>query len=145
WTVTHVAPDGGLARLGARHVISSAPMRSLVRGLSPHVSGTALAAANSLKYRDFLTVVLIVRDRDRFSDNWIYIHDPSGLVGRMQNFKAWSSEMVADASLNCYGLEYFCFEGDGLWNSSDEQLIERAKSEIAKIGLASPMDVVDGC
>jgi len=145
WTVTHVAPDGGLARLGARHVISSAPMRSLVRGLSPHVSGTALAAANSLKYRDFLTVVLIVRDRDRFSDNWIYIHDPSVLVGRIQNFKSWSSEMVPDASLNCYGLEYFCFEGDGLWNSSDEQLIERAKSEIAKIGLASPVDVVDGC
>src|SRR5580704_9502591 len=102
-------------------------------------------AAESLRYRDFLTVVLIVRDKDAFNDNWIYIHDPSVLVGRIQNFKAWSPEMVPDPAMACYGLEYFCFEGDGLWNASDAELIERGKREMAQIGLADAADVVDGC
>src|SRR5262249_26823430 len=105
----------------------------------------ALAAANSLKYRDFLTVMLILRDRQLFDDNWIYIHDPSVKVGRVQNFKSWSPEMVPDPSMCCYGLEYFCFEGDGLWTSSDEGLIHQAKTELEQIGLAKAGDVLDGC
>ena len=104
-----------------------------------------LQAANGLRYRDFLTVVLMLKDRQVFDDNWIYIHDPSVKVGRIQNFKSWSPEMVPDPSMTCYGLEYFCFEGDGLWNSSDADLIERGKQELAKIGLAKPEDVLDGC
>jgi protoporphyrinogen oxidase len=90
-------------------------------------------------------VALIVRDRDQFNDNWIYIHDPSVKVGRVQNFKSWSPELVPDQSLNCYGLEYFCFEGDGLWNSSDSDLVALAKRELAQIGLTQPEDVLDGC
>ena len=82
---------------------------------------------------------------DRFNDNWIYIHDSSVQVGRVQNYKSWSPEMVPDPQFCCYGLEYFCFDGDGLWNSKDEALIELAKSEISKIGLGAAEDVVDGC
>ena len=92
-----------------------------------------------------ITVSLILKDRQQFDDNWIYIHDPSVKVGRIQNFKSWSPELVPDESMNCYGMEYFCFEGDGLWNSSDGDLIRRAKEELAQIGLADPEDVVDGC
>jgi protoporphyrinogen oxidase len=120
-------------------------MRSLVRGLSPQVSERALLAAESLKYRDFLTVMLILKERHMFDDNWIYIHDPSVKVGRIQNFRSWSSEMVPDPEKACYGLEYFCFEHDGLWDSLDEDLIELAKRELVKIGLARVGDVVDGC
>jgi protoporphyrinogen oxidase len=145
WTVTHVGQDGQPSTTTAQHVISSAPIRELVGGLSPAPSHAARTAAASLRYRDFLTVVLIVRDKDAFSDNWIYIHDPSVLVGRIQNFKAWSPEMVPDPAMACYGLEYFCFEGDGLWNASDAELIERGKREMAQIGLADAADVVDGC
>jgi protoporphyrinogen oxidase len=89
--------------------------------------------------------VLILKDREVFSDNWIYIHDPSVKVGRVQNFKSWSPEMVPDPSMACYGLEYFCFEGDGLWTMADADLIELGKKELQQIGLASPSDVVDGC
>ena len=89
--------------------------------------------------------MLILKDRDQFRDNWIYIHDPSVKVGRVQNFKSWSPEMVPDPGLNCYGLEYFCFEGDGLWASSDADLIALAKRELAQIGLAAAVDVLDGC
>src|SRR5204863_241005 len=108
-------------------VISSAPMRELVCGLSPEVSEGTRDAAESLKYRDFLTVMLILKDREMFDDNWIYIHDPSVKVGRVQNFRSWSPEMVPEPDKVCYGLEYFCFEHDGLWDSSDRDLIELAQ------------------
>src|SRR6266705_3476808 len=145
WTVQFRNSQGREQLLEAEHVISSAPMRELVRGLSPEVSEEAREAADSLKYRDFLTVMLILKERNMFSDNWIYIHDPSVKVGRIQNFRSWSPEMVPDPEKVCYGLEYFCFEHDGLWDSSDEQLIELAKGELLQIGLAKEGDVVDGC
>jgi protoporphyrinogen oxidase len=145
WTVTHVDAEGRVHTLEAKDVISSAPMRDLVQGLRPAASEEARRAAQALRYRDFLTVVLILRDRGVVEDNWIYIHDPSVLVGRIQNFKSWSPEMVPDPTMACYGLEYFCFEGDGLWTSSDEELIARARREIHEVGLADPSDVVDGC
>ncbi len=145
WHITHTAADGSTTEDTADHVISSAPMRQLLNGISPTPDSKAIDAANKLRYRDFLTVALVVKDKDQFSDNWIYIHDPGVKVGRVQNFKSWSPFMVPDESLNCYGLEYFCFEGDGLWAAPDEELIALAKKELAHIGLAKPEDVVDGC
>jgi protoporphyrinogen oxidase len=127
------------------HVISSAPIRELVNGLEPPMSAASRAAANALRYRDFLTVVLILKDRGKVHDNWIYIHDPSVRVGRVQNFKSWSPEMVPDPSMACYGLEYFCFEHDAVWDAPDTELIELGKREIAAIGLAHAEDIVDGC
>jgi protoporphyrinogen oxidase len=148
WTVSHVDSTGKereVRTVTASHVISSAPIRELVAGLTPEPSSEARSAAASLRYRDFLTVVLILRDRDAVKDNWIYIHDPSVMVGRIQNFKSWSPEMVPEPGMACYGLEYFCFEGDGLWTSSDEDLIARGTRELHQIGLADRNDVVDGC
>jgi protoporphyrinogen oxidase len=86
----------------------------------------------------------MVKQGDLFPDNWIYIHDPSVKVGRVQNFGSWSPEMVA-AGTSCLGLEYFCFEGDGLWTSQDADLIALATAECAKIGLIAANDVVDAC
>jgi protoporphyrinogen oxidase len=145
WTVTTRDAAGNESRIQAEHVISSAPMRELGKSLTPKLSEPAIEAAGSLRYRDFVTVALIIKDREQFSDNWIYIHDPNVKVGRVQNFKSWSPEMVPDPEMCCYGLEYFCFQGDGLWTSSDPDLIELAKTEIEKIGLAKATDVVDGC
>jgi len=145
WTVRYQSRDGASASLTADYVISSAPIRQLAQSLDPRLSIKAIAAGGALKYRDFLTVALILKDRDVFSDNWIYIHDPNVKVGRIQNYKSWSPEMVPDPAYTCYGLEYFCFEGDGLWNMSDAELIELAKHELAQIGLAKYEDVTDGC
>ncbi len=145
WQVASEDANKVRSVMRARHVISSAPLRELANGVTPTLSGEAKKAANSLKYRDFLTVMLILKDDHLFTDNWIYIHDPSVKVGRVQNFKSWSPEMTPDPSMNCYGLEYFCFEGDGLWSSSDEALMAQAKGELEKIGLAKATDVVDGC
>ena len=144
WSVSFKDPQGETQKFEADHVISSAPMRELVRGIRPAVSEAARTAADSLKYRDFLTVMLIVKNRDAFHDNWIYIHDPNVKVGRIQNFRSWSPEMVPDADKACYGLEYFCFEHDGVWDSKDEDLIKLAESELLQIGLAKAGDVLDG-
>jgi protoporphyrinogen oxidase len=145
WTVEYKDRQGEVRAVEAEHVISSAPMRELVCGLSPAVSERTRRAAQSLKYRDFLTVMLILTDRQMFDDNWIYIHDPRVKVGRIQNFRSWSPEMVPEPDKVCYGLEYFCFEGDGLWDSSDSELIELAKRELIQIGLAKQGDFIDGC
>jgi protoporphyrinogen oxidase len=145
WTVAYKDRQGDLQAIEAEHVISSAPMRELMCGLSPSVSERTKHAAESLKYRDFLTVMLILKDRRMFDDNWIYIHDPSVKVGRVQNFRSWSPEMVPEPDRVCYGLEYFCFEHDGLWDSSDRDLIELAKRELTEIGLSREGDFIDGC
>ncbi|MCJ2067997.1 NAD(P)/FAD-dependent oxidoreductase [Methylobacterium sp. J-030] len=143
WTVAARSADGTRETFTARHVISSAPVRELVDSIRPRPLSTF--NARSLKYRDFLTVALIAKSQKDFLDNWIYIHDPSVKVGRVQNFRSWSPEMVPDADHTCLGLEYFCFEGDGLWNASDDELVALAKREIGQIGLIDPDEVVDAC
>jgi len=128
--------------INAGHVISSAPMRELAGRIHPLPA--TLPNALDLNYRDFLTVALMIRSDDLFPDNWIYIHDPRVKVGRVQNFRSWSPEMVPDESLACVGLEYFCFEGDGLWSASDDDLVALATKELATLGLADPATVVGG-
>lgn len=143
WIVTTRDADGRAEEFQGEHMISSMPIRELVAQIQPSLSSEAQLAGKSLRYRDFLTVGLILKDQGRFTDNWIYIHDPSVQVGRVQNYKSWSPEMVPDPAYSSYGLEYFCFEGDGLWTSPDEQLIALAKKEIQQINLANAENIVD--
>jgi protoporphyrinogen oxidase len=145
WTVTTSTPDGRTEQFCAAHIISSMPIRQLVAQIEPRLPETVLRSAQSLRYRDFLAVGLVLRERNRFTDNWIYIHDPDVKVGRVQNYKSWSPEMVPDPNYCSYGLEYFCFEGDGLWSMADNELIALAKKEMEQVGLAASTDVVDGC
>jgi protoporphyrinogen oxidase len=136
---------GRRTRYLGRHFVSTLPVRTLIRSMSPAAPAEVLEAANALKYRDFLTVVLIVDRAETFPDNWIYIHEPDVRVGRVQNFKNWSPSMVPDPSKSSLGLEYFCFEGDGLWTMPDEQLVALGRREIDAIGLVKAADVIDGC
>src|SRR5262249_21338893 len=99
----------------------------------------------ALKYRDFLTVVLIGKPKCQWPDNRIYIHDPKVKVGRVQNFRSWSPEMIPDAESTCLGLEYFCSEGDELWSMTDSDLIALAKREIEAIRLMRPEEITDAC
>jgi protoporphyrinogen oxidase len=144
WTVAGTRADGTPFTVHAEHVISSAPLREVVLHLQPAVPEEARRAAERLRYRDFITVALILKERNTFSDNWIYIHDPGVKVGRVQNFKSWSPHMIPDPATTCYGLEYFCFEGDGLWTSSDQTLVAMAREEIQRLGLAEADDVIEG-
>lgn len=124
--------------------ISSMPVTEFVKRLDP-VPEPVLSAAGKLTYRDFLTVCLIVNEPNLFADNWIYVHAPEVQVGRIQNFKNWSPDMVPDPSKTSLGLEYFCSEGDELWSMSDSELVELGKREVELIGLTRSAAVEDGC
>ena len=126
------------------HFISTMPLANLVSALDPPAPDEVIASARALRYRDFITVAVILEREDVFPDNWIYIHDHRVQVARIQNFKNWSSEMVPDPRFTMLGLEYFCFEGDALWSASDEQLIAKAQNELATLGLAKQSDAIDG-
>jgi protoporphyrinogen oxidase len=136
--------DGVEATATGSDFISTLPIRELVHMMEPAAPEHVLRAADALGYRDYLTVVLVLNQAEVFPDNWIYIHDPSVQLGRIQNYKNWSPFMVPDASQSALGLEYFCFEGDGLWTSSDEELIALGTRELEAIGLGRAADVVDG-
>jgi protoporphyrinogen oxidase len=132
---------GNVVRLDCEHVVSSMPLSALVHAMRPPAPAPVRAAADGLRYRDFLTVALVVPQEFSFPDNWIYIHDPGVLVGRIQNYGSWSPYMVKDGR-TCLGLEYFVNEGDPLWTASDEDLIKLATREIEQLGLV-PAPVVE--
>lgn len=124
--------------------ISSMPIPELVEALEPRAPEQVQAAAGRLSFRDFLTVVLIVNRKDVFPDNWVYVHSPGVLLGRIQNFKNWSPEMVPDLNTTSLGLEYFVHEGDEAWNARDEELLDLGRRECGKLGVVDPQDVIDG-
>ena len=124
--------------------ISTLPIRELVHIMDPELPAPVRDAADRLHYRDFLTIAVVIDRETVFPDNWIYIHDPSVKVGRLQNFKNWSPEMVADPMTTCLGLEYFCFEGDGLWSASDDELVDLARRELVQLGMCRAAEVLWG-
>jgi protoporphyrinogen oxidase len=134
--VTVVGPDGLRREIKCRDLISSMPLAHLVTALGPGLPDEVKAAAAGLRYRDFLTVALVVDQKFSFPDNWIYIHAPQVKVGRIQNFGSWSPYLVQDGK-TCLGLEFFVHEGDEMWNSSDEELIKLGISEIEWLGLVA--------
>src|SRR5579859_3784156 len=142
--VTRLRMDGaavvevvaGGETLTPSHVISSLPLRTTVGIADPEAPVDVRDAALGLRYRDFLTVLLVIEDEDMFPDNWIYIHDPTVQVGRIQNFRSWSPWMVPNETDASIGMEYFCFEGDELWNMDDDDLVAMATGEIQQLGLA---------
>ncbi len=142
-----VAADshGRTTHYAGNQFLSTLPIRALIRAMTPRPPQDVCEAAAALRYRDFLTVVLIVDQPETFPDNWIYIHEPSVRLGRVQNFKNWSPALVPDASKTSLGLEYFCFENDDLWSAPDAELIALGRREIDAIGLVKSDRVVDGC
>ncbi|MEH0845797.1 NAD(P)/FAD-dependent oxidoreductase [Micromonospora sp. CPCC 205711] len=140
--VTVVGADGE-RRIAADHVVSSMPLPALVRAMDPPAPAAVRAAADALRHRDFLTVALVVPTEAGFPDNWIYVHTPGVRVGRIQNFGAWSPEMVRDGG-TCLGLEYFVTEGDALWTAADDELVALGTTELGRLGLVRAGTVTAG-
>jgi len=134
----------GEVRVSADFFISSMPITFLVKVLDPAVDPKTLKAANKLTYRSFITVGLILNSKNPFPDTWIYVHSPEAKMGRIQNFENWSPFMVPNKKHTALGLEYFCTEGDELWNFDDKDLIELGLNELEFIKLGKKKDFVDG-
>jgi len=142
-SVTTRGRDGTIGEYPCDHVISSMPMSQLLHAMTPKASETAVQAASDLRYRDFLTVALVVPKEYSFPDNWIYVHAKEVQVGRIQNFGSWSPYLVKEGR-TCLGLEFFVFEGDATWNKPDAELIEQGKRELGILGLVDPSKVEAG-
>jgi protoporphyrinogen oxidase len=133
--ITEVIAGG--ETLHPSHVISSLPLRTTVGIASPEAPAEVRDAARGLRYREFLTVLLVIDVEDPFDDNWIYIHQPGVRVLRIQNFKSWSPWMIPEGeTASSIGMEYFCFEGDDLWTMEDDDLVTMAGQEIERLHLA---------
>ena len=143
-TTVRVSHDGVEEELAADVVVSTIPLPDTLSLLFPD-SPEARAAAAAMRFRDFISVNLILDKAETFPDTWIYIHDPSVKMGRIQNFKNWSRWMTPTPEHSPLGCEYFCTAGDELWNTSDEELIRRAATELESIGLRGGATILDGC
>ena len=134
---------GGQTYPGAQF-ISSIPIRELIEKFDPAAPAALREAAGKFHYRDFIVVALMVRGRNLFPDNWIYLHDPGVRAGRVQNYGNWSPEMTPNPDLTCLGVEYFCNISDAIWKTADKDLIALATREMVQVGLVQAPDVVDG-
>lgn len=134
--------------IACTHLISTMPVKDLVAACTDAWPAHIRDIALGLSYRDFITVGLLYPKgaiRRQLDDNWIYIQEPGVNVGRVQVFNNWSPYMVADPDTVWLGLEFFCHEGDPLWNLADAELQALAHREMVEIGLAeaeNPSDAV---
>jgi protoporphyrinogen oxidase len=130
-------------RYPCSHLISSMPLGALCQAMDPPVDTPTIEAAGELRYRDHLTVALVVSQKYSFSDNWVYVHDPGVEVGRVQNYGSWSPFMVKEGR-TCLGLEFFVTEGDNMWTKPDTELIEQGTRELSYLRLADADHVEAG-
>ncbi|REG84431.1 NAD(P)/FAD-dependent oxidoreductase [Algoriphagus antarcticus] len=144
--------DGEQQRLvKGDYFFSSMPVKDLIQCMADHVPKKIRGIARELKYRDFITVGILVhklkirnRDGTDVLDNWIYIQEKDVKIGRLQIFNNWSPYMVKDMDTVWLGLEYFCNEGDELWSMGKEALIEFGKNELSKLGIIDNESFIDG-
>ena len=155
--VTVTNPDGSEKRVDCDWFISSMPLRDLIDAIDGiDVPEDVKRIASELPYRDFITVGLLIPElkiknrtklktvKDRIPDTWIYIQERDVRLGRIQILNNWSPYMVKDFENTMWiGLEYFCAEGDDMWNMSDDDFIEMAKKELESAGIIDAPDVLD--
>ena len=140
-----VASADGTTEIAGDYVLSSMPIDDLIHRLRPAPPEAVVAAARGLRYRAILTANVIVERPFICEDNWVYLHAPEIRAGRMQVYKNWSPDLVPDDAFSSLGLEYFANEGEALWGLSDDQLVDVARTDLDRLGLAERSSVVDGC
>lgn len=137
------------------YFFSTMPVKQLIENLQPPAPPEVLKVAHGLMYRDFITVGLLVKKlkihnktniktpNNIIPDNWIYIQEPEVKIGRLQIFNNWSPYLVNDPDTVWIGLEYFCSEGDDLWDKTDSDFIRFAEDELIKIDIIEKQDILD--
>lgn len=152
-SIDYIEVNGNIIR--GDYYISSMPIKDLMNSMND-VDKSLLDIANNLPYRDFITVGLLldklkIKNKTKMKtvnnivpDCWIYIQDNSVKLGRLQIFNNWSPYMVDDLEKHIFvGLEYFCNEGDEMWNMKEEDFIKFAIDELVKIKIIDKEDVLD--
>jgi protoporphyrinogen oxidase len=141
--------------LAGDYFFSTMPVKELIQALGDKVPANVREVSEGLLYRDFITVGLLLSKlkikneteiktlNQLIPDSWIYIQERQVKLGRLQVFNNWSPYMVSDINKVWIGLEYFCNEGDELWNMKDEDFMRFAIRELASINIIEEKDVLD--
>ncbi len=136
--------NNGIEELPVDYLFSSIPLPLFIESLNPAPPQEILDCARNLRFRSFLVVNIILDKKNIFPDQWIYVHSAEVKIGRVQNYKNWSSGMMADQTKTSLGIEYFCSEKDMLWKLDDEGLVSFAVKELGKLGIDVENYLVDG-
>lgn len=125
------------------HIISSMPISQLVERL-PKVPENVLELVSTLKFRNTILVYLKVDRTDLFSDQWLYIHDPSVEVGRVTNFRNWVPAIFGNSASSILCLEYWCYFEEKIWKMENRDLVSMAVREIIQTGLVPAGEEMTG-
>ena len=148
-------PSNEIRVFEGEYVFSTMPIKELIYSIEGPVPQGVKEAAEGLKYRDFITVGLLInklkiKNNTRIKtvngsipDHWVYIQEPDVKICRLQVYNNWSPYLVADPTKLWIGLEYILDETDDLWAKSDQEFTRFAISELEKLGLIDPVDVLD--
>ena len=139
---TGIELEDGTVRL-FDHVVSSMPITRLIEGFAP-VPPEVTQATQQLRFRNTVLVYLLVDGSDLFPDNWIYVHAKEMGCGRITNFRNWVPELYGESRQTVVALEYWCYDGDELWQKDDAHLIALASAELQAIGVAQGAAIVGG-
>jgi len=142
-TVTAEDATGAETEIQGRYFLVSAPLTEMIEMMHPSAPNEVLSACRALRYRNHVGVNLIV-EGSPFPDNWIYVHSKDVRMARVANYANFSASMCSEAGISPLTVEYFCFPGDSVWESSDDALIELAKRELAQIGVLRQDQFRDG-
>ncbi|HEV2072090.1 MAG TPA: FAD-dependent oxidoreductase [Thermomicrobiales bacterium] len=140
-----IQTENGIEIMEAENFISSIPMTVLCKITDPPAPDDVIEAANSLTFRDIITVNLMIKKRQVTNDTWLYVHDRNILFGRFHEPKNWSPAMVPNDDFTSLVVEYFCTKGDHIWNMSDEQLVNQTvKHLVEDLHFIKPEEVIGG-
>jgi protoporphyrinogen oxidase len=138
---------GVISKSGISHsateVVSTMPITQLIKGMDG-VPSQVLEAAAQLTFRNTILVYLQISQSSLFEDQWLYIHDPKLLHGRITNFNNWSESMIGDKTKTIVCMEFWCFDSDQIWEESNEDLVQRGKDELVLTGLCKEEDILQG-
>lgn len=140
-----VRTEKGTELVQAENYISSIPLTLLAKIIDPAPPAEILAAADSLTFRNIITVNLMLKKQQVTPDTWLYVHDRNILFGRFHEPKNWSPAMVPDDSLTSLVVEYFCSFGDHIWSMTEEELVARTVQHLVNdLGFIKPEEVIGG-
>ncbi len=129
--------------LDVTHLVSTMPLSELALAFRPAPPPNVTEAARMLRYRSILTVNLILDQAELLPDTWIYLHASGVRAARMQFYKNWSPDMVADPEMSSTGLEYFIFENEPGWQEPDEEWIRIAREDLIRLGMVDTETISD--
>jgi protoporphyrinogen oxidase len=144
-TAVTVSTENGSERIEGDNFISSIPITILAKIMEPAAPADVLKAADSLTFRNIITVNLMLKKRQVTPDTWLYVHDRNILFGRLHEPKNWSPAMVPSDEFTSLVVEYFCSFGDHIWNMSDEQLVDQTVQHLVEdLKFITPDEVIGG-